>query len=147
MTWREAAAILEVSSRTVARMVSRGELSTTFTTTGQRRLVRASVMTMLHQRQHGDTTGTPGKPKVDTPSGANTLELVADYATLRQACVTVLDSGVMGRRAALRQLRNVLQAAPDLRTPPALPSAATDSVSATNQIAEPVDGPTRRVIS
>ena len=133
LTWREAAAIMGVSSRTVARMVKRGDLATTFTTTGQRRIIRESVMIAQEVRRTGDTTTAEGKAKVDTPLGIDTVMLAADYATLRQACHAVVTSGMFGRRAALAQLRDVLESAPDIRTPPEAPVGIAEATAPTNQ--------------
>lgn len=100
-TRAEAATMLGVSVRTVARMLKRGDLTTVFTVTGTRRILRASIIAA----REGDTRGGQGADSEDTVPVLQYAQLAAAYGALAQSVDAYLSAGIMARRSARRSLR------------------------------------------
>ncbi len=114
-TRAETAAMLGVSVRTVARMVKRGDLTTAFTPTGARRILRASVIAA----REGDTNGGQGADLSDSVPVTQYAQLAAAYGALAQSVDAYLVAGIMGRRSAKSALRTARATGAAFLPPPA----------------------------
>lgn len=136
-TRAEAAAILGVSVRTVARMVKRGDLDMAYTPSGSRRILRASVIAVR------DTVPpvTEGAHKGDSVPVTEYARLAMAYGALAQSVDAYLAAGILSRRSARSALRSALEAGSALQLQtegdapegdaPALPEATPERSSPT----------------
>lgn len=109
LTRREAAAILGCSMRTVSRRIKDGTLETRYRSSGVPGIVPASVMAL----QEADTATEAEAHDYASSVAPPDLQLAARYAALWQASKAVTEAGLLGRRAAMQQLRAALEAMPD----------------------------------
>jgi len=112
LTRREAAAILECSPRTISRRIKEGQLETAYRSSGVLGILRSSVMAL----KSVDTPPEPVAQSSDTTLATPDVQLVATYAALWQASKAVTEAGLLGRRAALQQLRQALEVMPNPQT-------------------------------
>ncbi len=120
--------MLGVSVRTIARMLKRGDLTTVFTVTGTRRILRASIITA----REGDTDRGRGADSGDTVPVLHYAELAAAYGALAQSVDAYLSAGIIGRRSARSALRTARMTGAAF-----LPAPARAEVDATPAISPP----------
>lgn len=133
LTRREAAAILECSTRTISRRIKEGQLETVYRSSGVPGVTLSSVMTL----KGVDTPPIAVAQSGDRDVATTDVALVATYAALWQASRAVTEAGLLGRRAAMQQLRQALDTMPNPQTGLATQEATTIEAKAVNHPALP----------
>lgn len=129
VTRADAAAMLGVSVRTIARMVNRGDLETAYTPGGQRRVLRASVEAYRNSVKD-DKQPEPEAQRADTVPVTEYARLAAAYGALAQSVDAYLGAGFLGRRSARSALSDARAIGDTLFPSTGAPTAAQAAIEA-----------------